>query len=617
MNIEEFKKLENKTKKIEFLMKHWKIDMPMLVGIISVKEEGYLWIDNISDISGERNIKSPFSIEREMSVYCKINDKVNNLKGVEAGDKVIFSFDISTKDDKLSERPITTFSNNVHKLIDIDESEIKDNKTILEFIKEKNIKPNIHRIMFEEEIEKRLIEKLENEKLVIDNMKNSSEKELKEINTKKKIQEKKLKDLNQELIKKEKLKSEFEKYGFSFEDTKQGNTVAGKTNISKDNHIEYIQKYLACRESKKLYYSTTTLEQFYAGLCTNQLLVLSGQPGTGKTSLVEGFCNAIAANLKIVSVQPNWTDNQDLLGFFNPIEGTYISTPFLDAIIEAENNPDQLHIICLDEMNLAHVEYYFSEFLSKMQSEEKKVTLYSEYLYREAREELLEKIEFFIGKREEDNSKIDENINLLKNISFEEHYKLKKKWNSLNRYQHEIKIPDNVRFVGTINKDETTKNLSPKVIDRSYIMEIDNYTKELVEEISKDAGKKRKKYNENLYINSQQFDIKNIDISSELKNKLVSITNILAKVDIALSNRLYSQIKELNGSGIFNECDIFDAIVATKILPKINFEIDNEENDIRAELKDYLENTSVSKVIFEKMNKNSDESGMGILTFWR
>lgn len=617
MNIEEFKKLENRTKKIEFLMKYWKIDRPMLVGLISVKEDGYLWIDNICDISGERNIKSPFSIEREMSVYCKINNRINDLQSVKAGDKVIFSFDISTKEDRLSERPITACTESVRKLIDIDESEIKDNKTILEFIKEKNIKPSIHRIMFEEEIEKKLIENLEDEKLVIDILRNNSKRELEEIIRKKKIQEKKLKDLNEELIKREKLRSALKKYGFSFEDNNQGSIVEGKTNISKDRHIEYIQKYLAFRESKKLYYSTATLEQFYAGLCTNQLLVLSGQPGTGKTSLVEGFCDAIAAKLKIVSVQPNWTDNQDLLGFFNPIEGTYISTPFLDAIIEAENNPDQLHIICLDEMNLAHVEYYFSEFLSKMQSEQKKVTLYSEYLYREAREELLERIEFFIGKREEDNSKIDENINSLKSISFEEHYKLKKKWNSLNRYQHEIKIPDNVRFVGTINKDETTKNLSPKVIDRSYIMEIDNYTKELVEEISKDTQKERKKYNENLYLNSQQFNINNIDISSELENQLVSITNILKKVDIALSNRLYRQIEELSGTGIFNECDIFDAIVATKILPKINFEIDNEENDIRAELKDYLENTSISKLIFEKMNKNSDESGMGILTFWR
>ena len=359
------------------------------------------------------------------------------------------------------------------------------------------------------------------------------------------------------------------------------------------------------------------LEQFYAGLCTNQLLVLSGQPGTGKTSLVEGFCNAIAAKLKIVSVQPNWTDNQDLLGFFNPIEGTYISTPFLDAIIEAESNPEQLHIICLDEMNLAHVEYYFSEFLSKLQSEDKKVTLYSEYLYKEAREEILEKIEFFIGKMESDNSKIDEKINSLKAIDFEEHYKLKKKWNSINRYKHEIKIPDNVRFVGTINKDETTKNLSPKVIDRSYIMEIDNYTEELVKEQLKITSAQRKKYSENLYIKPQEFIINNISLSSKLKNKLSPITNILKKANITLSNRLYNQIEELNGAGIFNECDIFDAIVATKILPKINFEIDNEENDIRAELKDYLENTSISKLIFEKMNKNSDESGMGILTFWR
>lgn len=607
MKIDEFKKLSSIEQKKKKIMEYFNINEPVLIGSIKDRIPNKLWIHEISSIGGEEILNNPFNEFEELVVSVNLKDENPDLN---IKDKVYFKFDINSSENILGIYPIVTQVKNIVKLIDIEKSDLPLKEAIIKSLRKRIENENINKLVIKEDIQK-----------VLSEITDKCEKELITLEKKRKNELKKVDELGQKLknIKNEikENRKRFEKYGFDFEKNKDENTIEGKTNISKDKHIEYIQKYLTCRESKKLYYSKTTLEQFYAGLCTNQLLVLSGQPGTGKTSLVEGFCDAIAANLKIVSVQPNWTDNQDLLGFFNPIEGTYISTPFLDAIIEAENNPDQLYIICLDEMNLAHVEYYFSEFLSKTQSEEKKVTIYSEYLYREAREELLEKIEFFIGKREEDNSKIDENINLLKNISFEEHYKLKKKWNSLNRYQHEIKIPDNIRFVGTINKDETTKNLSPKVIDRSYIMEIDNYTKELVEEISKDAGKERKKYNENLYINSQQFNINNIDISSELENKLVSITNILAKVDIALSNRLYNQIKELNGSGIFNECDIFDAIVATKILPKINFEIDNEENDIRAELKDYLENTSVSKVIFEKMNKNSDESGMGILTFWR
>ena len=146
-----------------------------------------------------------------------------------------------------------------------------------------------------------------------------------------------------------------------------------KCDLKRKNHINYIKKYLGVNYQKNLYYSEEILEQFYGALCTNQLLILSGSPGTGKTSLVEGFSEAIGSNLKIIAVQPNWTDNQDLLGFYNPIEKTYVSTPFLDAIIEAKENPEKLYIICLDEMNLAQVEFYFSEFLSKLQSVERTI----------------------------------------------------------------------------------------------------------------------------------------------------------------------------------------------------------------------------------------------------
>ena len=135
--------------------------------------------------------------------------------------------------------------------------------------------------------------------------------------------------------------------------------------------------------------------------------------------------------------------------------------------------------------------------------------------------------------------------------------------------------------------------------------------------MSNPTARERKKYNENLYIKPNEFNINNINISQELKDKLDSIINILVKLDITLSNRINNQIKELNGAEIFNESEIFDVIVATKILPKINNEIDNYDEDIREELRKNIENTSISKVIFEKMEKSYEQSGIGILTFWR
>ncbi|MDU3520906.1 MAG: AAA family ATPase [Clostridium saudiense] len=628
MNIKEFKDLGSREEQINFLMKYWEIEEQYLIGTIYNKNPDYMGITDVQAIGRSDILKNPFNEEDELKVKCLIRSNVFNI---DYGDKVIFKFTINES----MYYPIKTDTKKIFKLINIEKIEALSKWDIINEFKKREIVGNVNYIVSEVDIEEKLNKKIQDTEIELSNRKAEfekellrkreiSDKELKRLETRKKNEFRKLDEvelllnnINEELNNKEKLIDNFKKYGFDFGNNNKENRVSGKTNISKNKYIEYIKNYLAFREDKKLYYSEEILEQFYAGLCTNQLIVLSGQPGTGKTSLVEGFCNAISAKLTIISVQPNWTDNQDLLGFFNPIEGTYISTTFLDAIIEAENNPEQLHIICLDEMNLAHVEYYFSEFLSKLQSEDKKITLYSEYLYNEARSEVLEKIEFLIEKSEANNYKTEEKINLLKFIDFEEYNKLKKKWNSLNRYRYEIKIPDNIRFVGTINKDETTKNLSPKVIDRSYIIEIDNCSKDLVTKMSNPTARERKKYNENLYIKPNEFNINNINISQELKDKLDSIINILVKLDITLSNRINNQIKELNGAEIFNESEIFDVIVATKILPKINNEIDNYDEDIREELRKNIENTSISKVIFEKMEKSYEQSGIGILTFWR
>ena len=99
------------------------------------------------------------------------------------------------------------------------------------------------------------------------------------------------------------------------------------------------------------------LAQFLLGLNTNQLIILHGAPGMGKTSFVSNIARALGFAYKIIPVRPNWIDNQDLTGYFNPVERRYYSTPFLDALCEAKENPQKHYLICLDEMNLAHVEY--------------------------------------------------------------------------------------------------------------------------------------------------------------------------------------------------------------------------------------------------------------------
>lgn len=198
-------------------------------------------------------------------------------------------------------------------------------------------------------------------------------------------------------------------------------------------------------------YSDSTVLSFLLALNTNQIIVLFGAPGTGKTTFVQKMAKALGAHCSIISVQNNWTDSSDIMGYYSPINQTYESTPFVEALLDAkrdwDDNGDQspLHIICLDEMNLARVEYYFAFFLSTLQlpHTEQKIALLPAYLQDELFE-LQNKAE--LSDAEKRLSRLLAYTNFL--------------------------LPPNVRFVGTMNNDDTTTTLSPKVIDRSFFVEV-------------------------------------------------------------------------------------------------------------------------------------------------
>ena len=121
-------------------------------------------------------------------------------------------------------------------------------------------------------------------------------------------------------------------------------------------------------------------------------------------------------------------------------------------------------------MNLVRVEYYFSEILSAMETEDKILRLYSPYDYAARERRLVQKIIPFC---EEFAALSSENQDLwLKQHKEKELCSLKEQWDTLHRYQAKFVLPKNVQFAGTLNMDETTKELSPKVLDRSFIIEI-------------------------------------------------------------------------------------------------------------------------------------------------
>jgi hypothetical protein len=174
--------------------------------------------------------------------------------------------------------------------------------------------------------------------------------------------------------------------------------------------------------------STDTIHRYHLSLKTRGFVVLSGISGTGKTWLGEAYARAVGATLLLVPVAPNWTANEDLLGYLNPVDGHYHDTEFsvflreaareYATAVAAKHAPRPYHLI-LDEMNLARVEQYFAKFLSAME----------------------------LRARTEDAG-----IQLAPGDS--------------------VPLTPNLFFIGTVNVDETTHGFADKVYDRSQLIEL-------------------------------------------------------------------------------------------------------------------------------------------------
>lgn len=129
-----------------------------------------------------------------------------------------------------------------------------------------------------------------------------------------------------------------------------------------------------------------------------------------------------------MSVRADWTDNRSMLGYYNPLTERYMPTPLLRLLLHAGQD-EQPHFAILDEMNLAKVEYYFSDFLSAMESG-------TEMILHSAGDSVFAEIDG------EDTS-----------------------------IPERLAVPSNVLFTGTVNIDETTYMFSSKVLDRANVIE--------------------------------------------------------------------------------------------------------------------------------------------------
>ena len=160
----------------------------------------------------------------------------------------------------------------------------------------------------------------------------------------------------------------------------------------------------------------------------SSVTVLAGVSGTGKSELPKLYAAFGGMNFINVPVQPSWDSQESMLGFFNSIDNRFEPEPLLRFLVQCTENDEYspyMSIVLLDEMNLAHVEHYFADFLSKLETR------------RGASKTNVPTVEVKLGAGVE---------------------------------PYQLKLERSVLWTGTMNQDETTKSLSDKVLDRGLVI---------------------------------------------------------------------------------------------------------------------------------------------------
>jgi hypothetical protein len=165
-------------------------------------------------------------------------------------------------------------------------------------------------------------------------------------------------------------------------------------------------------------------------------VILPGISGTGKTRLTRLYADA-AHNIApgrdnpyylLVAVQPDWHSARDLLGYYNALTGAYHASAFTRFLLQAAADPQLAYYVCLDELNLARPEYYLAPILSAMETIEGLIDLG------------LPAAEAPLAGGGSIGSP--------------------------------MRLPVNLRIIGTVNVDESTFALSDKLLDRANLIEL-------------------------------------------------------------------------------------------------------------------------------------------------
>lgn len=297
-----------------------------------------------------------------------------------------------------------------------------------------------------------------------------------------------------------------------------------------DKLIDYIVNYVQSKRN----YSRNDILNIYINIVQNFITVFSGEPGTGKTSM----CNIISESMGLnkfgiginrfvpVSVERGWSSKRDLIGYFNPLTKKYDKSnkKIYDALrmLDFEKNESLYpYIIMLDEANLSPIEHYWSDFMK-------------------------------LTDRSADDA-------MYINIGVEE----------------ELYVPETLRFLATINTDQTTESLSPRFIDRACIIKLPNVAPK--QNIAKfDAVAQPITWKNMKEVFSQDSEL--VPTTKKTLEEIYKLfrdyrMNVSPRIQLSIEKYIKSAQKIMSDeseAGVLAREKALDYAIVQKLLPKIN-----------------------------------------------
>lgn len=373
--------------------------------------------------------------------------------------------------------------------------------------------------------------------------------------------------------------------------------------------VSHVKNYAGSRnKDERLYYTDNDIRAFLAGMAVSRLIILQGMSGTGKSSLPRIFSEAISGFNRLIPVESSWRDRNELLGYYNDFNKKFNAKSFTIELYRSTKKrcKEVPTFIVLDEMNLARIEYYFSDFLAILQEPDHDKWLIElvpsdmRTLPMELPEEVKQKMRkddptvFAIWEKVERSRQGD----LKSETSDEEKEMLTSYLAKLGRLTgakdlidgRKIRVTDNIWFIGTANQDESTFEISDKVYDRAQVVSLN-----------------RKGVSEGKYANTEKKYISVTDLiklfesainaykeKAEVEARLEELDAVLMdKFDISFGNRIVTQTVDF--AAVFTAAggsleDALDYQISTKILRKVISSDDGEAfRELLDATKDYKE----------------------------